>query len=286
MVKLSDIAVDPDASPEFQEAFDALKRIQQFDIDTLERAADLGKDYKFTEVLEPARQIVELFKLIPLSALRIFPPKQLNAIKDQANTSYNRFSEILSFSAKSENAAQQHQQLVNGVTDAPQAIFDGLSNLISHAMARTVDYTSLAEQGRAAVQQVKDQAATLTKELQEHNGQATEILKGIREAAAETGVTQQAKYFEGQATHHETQAGNWRWATIVTAVAVFAFGVGSLFFHKWDWIAPTNVAESIQFIASKILIFSVLAYMLFLCSRNFLSHRHNQIINKHRQMHS
>jgi hypothetical protein len=34
---------------------------------------------------------------------------------------------------------------------------------------------------------------------------------------------------------------------------------------------------------SKILIFAVLAYMLLLCARNFLSHKHNAIVNKHRQ---
>ncbi len=34
---------------------------------------------------------------------------------------------------------------------------------------------------------------------------------------------------------------------------------------------------------SKLLIFAVLAYMLLLCARNFLAHKHNSIVNKHRQ---
>ncbi len=34
---------------------------------------------------------------------------------------------------------------------------------------------------------------------------------------------------------------------------------------------------------SKVLIFGVIAYMLVLCARNFLSHKHNGIVNRHRQ---
>ncbi len=38
-----------------------------------------------------------------------------------------------------------------------------------------------------------------------------------------------------------------------------------------------------QIVASKVLIFAVLGYMLLLSARNFLSHKHNSVTNKHRQ---
>jgi len=41
--------------------------------------------------------------------------------------------------------------------------------------------------------------------------------------------------------------------------------------------------ETVQLAVSKILVFVVLSYMLYLCAKNFLSHKHNAIVNKHRQ---
>ncbi|MBV1903702.1 MAG: hypothetical protein KUG58_08710, partial [Marinosulfonomonas sp.] len=60
-------------------------------------------------------------------------------------------------------------------------------------------------------------------------------------------------------------------------------GVVSFFLHKIPWIAPSGTPEAIIFVASKVLIFAVLTYMLILSARNFLSHKHNAVVNKHRQ---
>ena len=59
------------------------------------------------------------------------------------------------------------------------------------------------------------------------------------------------------------------------------YAFASLFLHKW--IIPANTYETIQLGISKTLMFAVISYMLYLCSRNFLAHKHNAIVNKHRQ---
>lgn len=53
--------------------------------------------------------------------------------------------------------------------------------------------------------------------------------------------------------------------------------------HKIPWLKPEDTFQNIQLITSKGLLFAVIAYMLFLSARNFLSHKHNSIVNKHRQ---
>jgi hypothetical protein len=44
---------------------------------------------------------------------------------------------------------------------------------------------------------------------------------------------------------------------------------------------PTS--QAIQIGISKILIFSVIAYMLFLCTKTYAAHQHNAAVNRHRQ---
>ena len=93
----------------------------------------------------------------------------------------------------------------------------------------------------------------------------------------------QAVYFKDESTDHENSAKNWHTATVWLAILVVIYSIGTLFLHKIEFFNPKNSFESCQLIASKILIFVVLSYMLFLSAKNFLSHKHNAIVNKHRQ---
>ena len=61
------------------------------------------------------------------------------------------------------------------------------------------------------------------------------------------------------------------------------YAVLAIVLHKIPWLTPTDAFQSAQLIAGKVLVFAVIAYMLVLFARNFLSHQHNAIVNKHRQ---
>ena len=53
--------------------------------------------------------------------------------------------------------------------------------------------------------------------------------------------------------------------------------------HKISYLSPNNMYDSIQLAISKALLLGVIAYMLVLYSRNFMAHKHNAVINRHRQ---
>jgi len=62
-----------------------------------------------------------------------------------------------------------------------------------------------------------------------------------------------------------------------------------LFFKIWPLFLPLDsrahnpTYDTIQLAVSKVLVFGVLSFMLYLAARNYLSHKHNAIINRHRQ---
>ena len=57
----------------FDEAKKSLERIQTFDVNTLPRTAELGSQLSFSEAVQPARQLVELFERLTSRALDDFP---------------------------------------------------------------------------------------------------------------------------------------------------------------------------------------------------------------------
>ncbi|HRB21250.1 MAG TPA: hypothetical protein PLB54_05990, partial [Nitrosomonas sp.] len=105
----------------------------------------------------------------------------------------------------------------------------------------------------------------------------------IRSVAAEQGVSQQAIYFKHEAEDQENLAEKWLKTTYRLAFSVGFFAVLSLFMHKIEWIRPDDPSEMFQLISSKILIFAVLGYLLLMAARNYATHKHNAIVNRHRQ---
>ncbi len=260
----------------------SLARMQGFDPQDLVQSEKLGQN-NFKQAVKPAQRLVSLFNQLPMSTLDYIAQAELDAVKGQANSAYQLFEQILSFDVDAGDVNNRKMQLVNKVADSYQNHFTQLHPLISYSVARTADFRQLEEQGRAAVQEIRDQTDALMQAIEAQKSQANEILEGVRKAAAEQGVSQEAYHFSEEAERHKTEADFWRKWTIRMAFAVGTYGVATLFFHKFPWLTPENTYETVQFTVGKILVFFVLAYMLALCAKNFLSNRHNEIVNRHRQ---
>lgn len=267
----------------FTSCREALERVQTFEPQTLGRVDDLGRQMNFAEAVKPAEAIIAVYKRISLSALSDFTDTQLNAILAQANADYNVFKQILDFNAASSDAVGTRANILANIKVRRDQVFDQLWQYVAYGVARITDTTLLETQARATIQGIHDQAAKLTDQLTKAKSDADTALAAIRAVASEQGVSQQAIYFKDEAASQETLADKWLTYTYRFAAALGVFAVLSLFLHKFEWTRPTGDAEMFQLITSKILIFSVLGYLLILAARNYSTHKHNAVVNRHRQ---
>lgn len=266
-----------------QSTRETLDRVQQFDVATLSRKDDLGKQMNFSEAVAPAQSIVDIFKRILLTALDDFSDTQLNVISKQAQADFNVFKQILDFNATAGDAANTRTSIINNLKARRDQLFEQLWQFVAYGVARITDTSLLETQARATIQSIKDQSEKLTAQLQASKSEADQALAEIRAVAAEQGVSQQASYFKVEAENQETLATTWLRTTYLFASAVGAFAVLSLFMHKIDWIRPDGPSEMFQLISSKLLIFAVLGYLLLMAARNYATHKHNGVVNRHRQ---
>jgi len=237
-----------------QEATDSLERIQQFDASSLPRESELGSELHFVEAVDPAEQLIELYKRLSVAALQDFPDQTLTIIKDNANNNYQLFTQALEFKAAQQNPQNAQNGIINSIKNAYQPAFQALHPFISYSLHRAADFQRLDTQARATLQSVKDKAEKFGGSMEVHENNAKQIL-------AET----------------------WRSRTTKLAIGLGTYSVLSLFVHKIPGLDPSDTYQSIQLVTSKVLIFGVIAYMLSLSAKNFLSHKHNAILNKHRQ---
>lgn len=266
-----------------EEAQTSLERIQKFDAETLARETDLGVSLNFRDAIEPTNRIINLFRQFPAQYLSELPPSRLTEIKNNADSTFNILSQIAKFDPKTQNAYNERNSLINSIRNQYEPTFNALANLIAYGSSRLRDFGSLEREARASMQSVADRAAELTEELETKRLEAERILSEVRKVAAEQGVSQQAIYFQNESVSHESQARDWRTATILIAIVLVVYSILSIFIHKWPWLTPTDTYSAFQLGVSKVLIFAVIAYMLILSARNFLSHKHNEIVNRHRQ---
>ncbi|MEI6827381.1 MAG: hypothetical protein WCK54_17440 [Desulfuromonadales bacterium] len=262
---------------------EALDRVQQFDTTLLSREADLGNQLNFKEAVAPANALIDIYKRIPLTALEDFSDTQLSVIKSQAEADFNVFKQILEFDATASAASTLRTSLISTIQTRRDPLFDQLWQFVAYGVARITDTSLLETQARATIQSIKDQSEKLTEQLKTAKRDADEALAAIRAVAAEQGVSQQASYFKQEVEDQELLAVKWLNYTYKFAAAVGFFAVCSLFLHKIQWIKPESTAEMVQLVSSKFLIFGVLGYLLLMASRNYTTHKHNAVVNRHRQ---
>jgi hypothetical protein len=267
----------------FADCKDALERIQSFDPSSLGREDDLGRQMNFLEAVKPAESIIAVYRRIPLSTLSDFTDSQLQAILGQARSDYNLFKQILDFDSTSSDAFNSRTNILATIATRRDQVFDQLWHYISYGVARITDTTLLETQARATIQGIEDQAAKLTDQLKAAKVDADSALAAIRAVASEQGVSQQAHYFKEEAVSQESLADRWLVRTYRFAVGLGVFAVLSLFLHKIPWLKPADGAEVFQLISSKVLIFAVLGYLLVMAARNYTTHKHNAVVNRHRQ---
>lgn len=262
----------------------SLLRIQEYDVNKLPRVEHLGGALNFSESIKPSRRLISLYRRLSTTALEDFPDAILNQITTQCNGDIQKFNQIIEFEPSGhQTPSTVRDTYIQQIESAYDPAFNILNPFISYSLHRSADFQRLDTDARSTFQEIKDQAESIQTALEQQKIDAENILKDIRETAAEQGVTQQAIYFQTESKEHNADADKWEKRTFWVAVSLVLFSIASIFLHKWEWLAPSNTYETAQLITSKLLIFAILTYLLILSAKNYLNHKHNSIVNKHRQ---
>ncbi len=273
----------PEQSKSVEEAKASLDRIQAFTATSIGRREKLGDELNFEEAVAPLERTLSLFREISPDVLEHMSQQRREIVKQNADALFNLLEQIRNFTVTSGNPKQTRDNLIQQVVAGYDNFFEQLWPSIAYSVRRNTDFSRLEREGRAAIQSIDDRTKTLEEDLKARQRNAEEALDAIRKVAAEQGVSQQALYFKEEAESHAKEATLWLARTQNLTIGLGLFAASTLFLHKLPWLAPTTPAEAIQFGIGKMLVFATVAYFLILAARNYMAHRHNAVVNKHRQ---
>ncbi len=265
-----------------EEARKSLRRIRSENISDIGQRARLGESFNFEETIPHLDSIKRLFLSIEEAYLTEIASQQHQIVRERADSLFHLIESVRNFDEKQSNISAARQAIIDSIKNSYQEYFNQLSPIIAFLASRARDFTKLEQDYRATVQAIKDQSAEVARYTESTKLEVTEILDEIRRTAAESGVSQQAYYFNEEAKKHDEEARNWRNITIIALVCVLIFGVLSMFLHKIELLRPSNTFDAVALGTSKIFVFVILSYLVFLAAKNFLSHKHNAIVNRHR----
>lgn len=264
-------------------AEEALAAIQNFEAASIVRAQKLGSAFDFSSAEDSARSTVDYFRQIPVSGLRLLPTSSLHSLQSISTSTLQLFQQCLDFDPTSANASNTRDSIVSSINSHPSTAFNALSPLVSYLGSQNIGAQSTFDKISNDLIRAQAEINELVEAAKAARAETSTVLDSARTAAGSVGVSKEASHFSTAAASHETAASNWKKATIGSAIILLLYSVGTAFLHKWSWFMPTTNIGLTQFIVSKILIFGILGYLLTLSAKNYMNHKHNEIVNKHRQ---
>jgi len=270
----------------------ALDEISSLDLDSdLIRSGPLGLELSFENSRHILQAMLNLVRLARGLSLELVPFGLLANVQARLSECRGIINEMKSFSsAKAANAAATRNQIQQRIEGTFDSLYQAtLPILLSNALVGTTQ-EDLKGQAKETIRDLETIRTDAKQKLDDALNEAQATLAKQKDAAAETGATRHASLFSDESKSHAEQATKWLRALYGILSLTFVAALGLLFiqFPQIDTIVENVTGKSVtidhvQFTISKIMLIVVCFYALSIASRNYKAHRHNSVVNKHRQ---
>lgn len=248
-------------------------------IDQLTREPELGQQLSFKSAESLFVKIIELFKRVNTVEITDVPYNILNGFNSQLDHAISVFDQIKNFNPATNNPLNERNGLISQLENQYEAYYSTAIPILTTGLLNSNDLSLERTKFNESIAELEKEKAKTKKETEIYLSEIQDVLDKARQAALEVGVAQHNMIFKDEANEHKKLSETWLKWTLVVLVAITLVGIALLFIKP-----PEHGANFlINFIITKIVILSVMFYALAICVRNFKAHKHNSILNKHRQ---
>lgn len=250
----------------------------------LVREESLGRELNFKGGLPFFERTLKLFRDLKDSNIDTIPHGNLVNLFNCANQALQYFKQIQGFSLQQhpQNPTNVRDQLINQIRDSYDNYFSVISPVVAYSVRKGTDFDRLEREARETLENLRKIVSDQEKERLAMMGEIQGVLEKVKRAAQEVGVAQHAVHFKEEATEHDKAAGKWLVATGILALVTVIFGAISLYYY-FTSVESLTTTQNIQLVVAKLIVFSVLFSAVLWTGRIYRAHRHNYVINKHRQ---
>jgi hypothetical protein len=250
----------------------------------LVRDKELGPGLSFEPGVIFFSRTLRLFRALSEADLQDISFQKITQTLQFATETRDQFRRITDFSLQKypNNPIGTRDEIINQIRDWYDRVFEILAPIVAFTVRKGTDFERLEEQAKAALKRIDAFSGDQEQALQKARSNAEQLVEEVRRIAQESGVSQHAIYFKQEADEHQTGANRWLQATIWLALTTTLLGVVFvvIYLYRVTNLTPT---QNLQVLIPKILVFSVLFSATIWAGRTYRAHRHNAVINRHRQ---
>ncbi|EDP95313.1 hypothetical protein U8527_15945 [Kordia algicida OT-1] len=256
-----------------------LEKMLSYWIEELTREEELGTQFSFKEIEEQFVKIIDLFKRVKEVNLQEVPYSLLNQFNAQINNAITYFDKAKNFDPTQNNAANARQTIINNIRDKYDAYYTHSVPILSIGLLNSNDLSVERSKMNQLIAELDEQKKTAKEESDKKLKELNDILDSAKSAATQIGVSKHSTLFKAESELHETESKKWLKYTTWIIIAIIVSAIGMAFLGLYF----KENTEIVQFTITKIVILTALFYGLSLTNRNYKAHKHNAIMNKHRQ---
>ena len=184
-----------------------------------------------------------------------------------------------------DRSSKNPQQIIHQFRETTKEVYSLILPVLALASLKSLKAEELNNIVSSEIDKIEAKTSSFVKQIEDKATEIDNVLKSVREAAEEVGVSQHAKHFKDEANENRIASYIWLGVTILFGVGAIALGVFYVYFF---FMYERNYSSlsyflAIQLAVAKLIIFSIVAYMIVWAGNNYRAHRHNYIVNKHRQ---
>ena len=240
-----------------------------------------GFGFDFTPLKEIFQDYIGVAKTlnvsVPSELTAVFLPDLLDSIGHVSAA----WAKLRDFSAPaSDRPKEERQELMDQFAAECQSFFAAAAPVIA-VIADKKATRDLSTRTEGLARREAESTAILD-EMRSQQQKAAQTLDAIRADAQKVGVTAHAAHFADEAIYHRKFSGYWLAATTVMALSTVLFA-GWNYYDARLFPQTLSPTANIQWIVAKLLLLSVLFTAAVWCARVYRAHRHNYVVNRHRQ---
>ena len=241
---------------------------------------DLGPELNFVSIAKLIESYITLFKNILSCDFDEIPIQQIRAISSQGTQAIDVLNNLRDFSLQKypSNPINTRDQLLRNVQDYYSTAIGEIAFIADYFKPKET-FENYQEEAKNALEQIRLLKAELSSSKETINKELAEILETARQTVSEVGVASHAIHFKNEATENLNESKNWLIALVITVLLTIGWGIACFFIHP----DTKDSVDVIQFTVAKLIIISGLYFALSMITKNYKAHRHNYIVNKHKQ---
>tara|TARA_B110001450_G_C17600688_1_gene472869 strand:+ start:74 stop:1084 length:1011 start_codon:yes stop_codon:yes gene_type:complete len=261
---------------ELNEKFES---ILSYKIEDLTREEELGTQFSFKESEEYFVKIIDLFKRVKEVNLMEIPFNLLNSFNAQITQAITYFEQAKTFNPAVNNAINTRNAIITNIQNSYDNYYTHSIPILSVGLLNSNDLSLERSKMNQLIADLENEKKVSKTESEKKISELNSIIENAKSFATKAGVSKHSSVFKSESEFHETESKKWlkytTWILIGIAVSAIGLAFIGLLFKEQN--------EIIQFTITKIVVLSALFYALALTNRNYKAHKHNGILNKHRQ---